>query len=249
MDPNTPTANKFSVISPAPKDVGPLKIFLEDQLEDLRTCPICLDTFKDPRALPCCHTFCCQCIEKIVENERRISCPCCRRVFNLNGKPSDVLYRNHRAATLIELKPIEIQSPKKCDSCENAALDLCFHYNRSACQNCVVSHHKDQLESNRKLVREIEQLTAKTIEFLAQTRSRFEQLMNDHKSSPTVERNEALEDLKESSQKCRKTLMELKICALATIRDLSQSQESDVERATRCLEAINKIKNEMCDLK
>ncbi|KAL7668323.1 hypothetical protein ACOME3_009029 [Neoechinorhynchus agilis] len=247
MDPNTPTANKFSVISPAVKGVGPLKIFLEDQLEDLRTCPICLDTFKDPRALPCCHTFCCQCIEKIVENERQISCPCCRRVFNLNGKPRDVLYRNHRAATLIDLKPIEIQSPKKCDSCENAALGLCFHCNRSACQNCVTSHYKDQVKSNRKLVKEIEHLSARTKESLAQTRSRFEQLMSDHKSKLTAERNEALEDLRENSQKCRKTLMELKTCAIATIRNLSHSQESDVENATRYLEAINKI--EICDLK
>ena len=28
-------------------------------------CSVCLDEFKDPKVLPCCHTFCKQCLEKI----------------------------------------------------------------------------------------------------------------------------------------------------------------------------------------
>ena len=28
-------------------------------------CSVCLDDFKDPKVLPCCHTFCKKCLDKI----------------------------------------------------------------------------------------------------------------------------------------------------------------------------------------
>ena len=30
--------------------------------ESLLVCPVCLDAFKDPKVLPCLHTFCIKCI-------------------------------------------------------------------------------------------------------------------------------------------------------------------------------------------
>ena len=52
---------------------------LEEQFE----CPVCMDTFDDPRVLSCLHTFCKRCIERI-ELKRRgdnftIQCPNCRK--------------------------------------------------------------------------------------------------------------------------------------------------------------------------
>ena len=67
-------------------------------------CSVCLDDFKDPKVLPCCHTFCKPCLKKIsnpsaeqpkgqtqstttVENEKVISliCPQCRAQHKILG--------------------------------------------------------------------------------------------------------------------------------------------------------------------
>ena len=42
------------------------KVGFEAQLEERLMCPVCLEMLKEPRALPCLHSFCTCCLEKIV---------------------------------------------------------------------------------------------------------------------------------------------------------------------------------------
>ena len=52
----------------------------KDESEDL-TCTVCLEEFREPKLLPCCHTFCRGCLKRILEKSRqknRLSCPQCR---------------------------------------------------------------------------------------------------------------------------------------------------------------------------
>ena len=45
--------------------------------ETVHACPLCNSEYKDPRVLPCTHTYCCQCIrEKLIKNNR-VTCPKC----------------------------------------------------------------------------------------------------------------------------------------------------------------------------
>lgn len=57
-----------------------------DTLQDLQqeiTCPLCLDTFDDPRVLSCQHTYCRKCLEALISRSRgtspTITCPECRK--------------------------------------------------------------------------------------------------------------------------------------------------------------------------
>eukprot|EP01117_Protostelium_nocturnum_P003347 TRINITY_DN1432_c0_g1_i1.p1 TRINITY_DN1432_c0_g1~~TRINITY_DN1432_c0_g1_i1.p1 ORF type:complete len:509 (-),score=192.37 TRINITY_DN1432_c0_g1_i1:62-1588(-) len=50
-----------------------------ESLEDQCTCWICFEIFKDPITLPCSHTLCKSCTEKVVVTHG--SCPFCRKTF------------------------------------------------------------------------------------------------------------------------------------------------------------------------
>lgn len=47
------------------------------QKETVHACPLCNSEYKDPRVLPCTHTYCFNCIrDKLIKNSR-ITCPKC----------------------------------------------------------------------------------------------------------------------------------------------------------------------------
>ena len=49
-------------------------------------CPLCLDTVENPKTLPCLHSFCQECLDKLTNVARRqlqtsINCPLCQTSF------------------------------------------------------------------------------------------------------------------------------------------------------------------------
>jgi hypothetical protein len=53
---------------------------LRYKFEEHLTCSVCLEPFKDPKVLPCLHSYCHACIVKLAENAKSstINCPECR---------------------------------------------------------------------------------------------------------------------------------------------------------------------------
>ena len=58
----------FTVRSAAPPPV---------QKETVHACPLCNSEYKDPRVLPCTHTYCLNCIRDKLINNNRVTCPKC----------------------------------------------------------------------------------------------------------------------------------------------------------------------------
>ncbi|XP_053405666.1 uncharacterized protein LOC123566630 isoform X2 [Mercenaria mercenaria] len=56
----------------------PVHSFVERQIE----CPICMDRFDTPRLLPCQHTFCEACLNRIM-NGSTVRCPECREIHRV----------------------------------------------------------------------------------------------------------------------------------------------------------------------
>ena len=50
-------------------------------------CRVCLEPHRDPRALPCQHGFCRECLEQCVSSstdKRTLFCPTCREVLKIS---------------------------------------------------------------------------------------------------------------------------------------------------------------------
>ena len=50
------------------------------KVEEHLTCFVCLKQFKDPKVLPCLHSYCHKCIENLAKNAKSstFNCPDCR---------------------------------------------------------------------------------------------------------------------------------------------------------------------------
>ena len=73
---------------------------------DLTTCSICLETFKKPKALPCIHTFCLQCLDTYCKDKdpgEEATCPLCRKVFTISHDGIKAIPTNVFIEQLIEV--------------------------------------------------------------------------------------------------------------------------------------------------
>ena len=53
----------------------------ESAVKEELKCSICLDNFKNPKVLPCCHSFCLHCLEGAHErtkDKKILTCPQCK---------------------------------------------------------------------------------------------------------------------------------------------------------------------------
>ena len=59
------------------------------ELRERLTCAVCMEQFKEPKVLPCLHTYCKKCLEKLVKkqgSEQVITCPECRQDAKVSFK-------------------------------------------------------------------------------------------------------------------------------------------------------------------
>jgi hypothetical protein len=54
------------------------------QKETVHACPLCNSEYKDPRVLPCTHTYCLNCIRDKLINNNRVTCPKCQHQVSCN---------------------------------------------------------------------------------------------------------------------------------------------------------------------
>ena len=65
-------------------------------------CAICREMFRDPKMLPCQHTFCLECLENVSKlgNGKTIDCPLCKRTHDFpiqdgaEGFPENMLMKS-----------------------------------------------------------------------------------------------------------------------------------------------------------
>ncbi|XP_072049466.1 uncharacterized protein [Amphiura filiformis] len=117
-------------------------------------CIICSDAFSDPRALPCLHPFCCECLEhwaKSCSNDNSIvSCPLCKKTYRIpeeegiKGFPVHFLVTNLKD-TVGKAKQ-KTASTNHCENHKGKELEyFCENCGCAACSDCGILDpaHKD----------------------------------------------------------------------------------------------------------
>ena len=115
-------------------------------------CPLCLETVKNPKTLPCLHSFCLDCLDELASFARRqlqtsIKCPVCQASFPI---PDTDTFANlpssfhlNRLVDVLALHHSTVQV-QKCNSCDenNPATSYCFVCQRFMCESCFQSHQR-----------------------------------------------------------------------------------------------------------
>lgn len=146
------------------------KNLIEEKIKDLTDCPICLDAFRDPKILPCIHTFCVNCLreawEKLNKNPKdTMPCPVCRREFAVPDTGFGGLQKNFFMEKLTEMRQILKPSSSiiLCDPClderePNAEADIpsaevyCLDCHQKLCPECYRHHRKNKVSKTHNII-------------------------------------------------------------------------------------------------
>nr|XP_022306579.1 protein PML-like [Crassostrea virginica]XP_022306580.1 protein PML-like [Crassostrea virginica] len=127
-------------------------------------CPICFESFKTPRFLPCFHTFCHNCLSSYIlstckskDNPVGFPCPICRQFVpapSSLGEPdkwTELIPINTIVQAMCE------QNDEFCDECrreneEEVATDWCKSCLESLCKTCVKFHKRNTASRNHELI-------------------------------------------------------------------------------------------------
>jgi tripartite motif-containing protein 56 len=122
--------------------------FRSNQLEELITCTLCLDHLKDPRILPCSHTFCYQCIRQFVK-DGQFNCPL-QDNQTVDQNDIDQLPINRTAKDIGDLVASITSSTNEnsrhlCENCSEAeAVNWCDQCLVHYCESCTKSIHSNK---------------------------------------------------------------------------------------------------------
>nr|XP_020506583.1 E3 ubiquitin-protein ligase Midline-1-like isoform X3 [Labrus bergylta] len=116
-------------------------------LEEMLTCPVCRDIFKDPRQLPCGHSLCMSCLESMLDLASNVPfrCPDCRGYFGAVLR----IQKSYALSSIAEefrgnMKRKERKSVY-CDFCSEKttlAKKTCLKCEVSMCDEHAKNHHE-----------------------------------------------------------------------------------------------------------
>ena len=116
----------------------------EEDISSMCECAICLQDMlnRTPKALPCLHTFCMECIQGLPSNDNKITCPTCREECDLGTKRVEHLPDNFHLHSLMHTMR---QSTKNCISCSmigklSKVTTRCVECELEMCSACTTIH-------------------------------------------------------------------------------------------------------------
>ncbi|XP_038053517.1 E3 ubiquitin-protein ligase TRIM71-like [Patiria miniata] len=128
-------------------------------------CPICSCRFAHPKMLDCLHSFCLNCLDKLISSQQpradEITCPVCRQGTavpdtGLQGLPncfflSSLVDEFNKQEQLLGDAPANAQT---CEECEEGleAISRCLDCDGNICQKCLDTHRKMKSTKKHRIV-------------------------------------------------------------------------------------------------
>ncbi|XP_071835375.1 E3 ubiquitin-protein ligase TRIM56-like [Apostichopus japonicus] len=122
---------------------------VKDLHDNFLQCAICMEGYKSPRMLPCIHSFCLKCLEKLAQSlqNKPFSCPTCRAAVAIPKTGLKDLPSNFLLVSLMERFNLAdttgSTSSSKCNLCNGIQnIQRCIDCDMYVCVTCKQYHDK-----------------------------------------------------------------------------------------------------------
>ncbi|KAJ0032841.1 hypothetical protein NQD34_002922 [Periophthalmus magnuspinnatus] len=138
-------------------------------VKDFLTCPVCLDTFKEPVSLTCHHSFCSNCLQEYWDKNSTRNCPVCRRKSSKEHLDVNFALKELTVSFSQKEEAPGGERPVVCSSHPEQTPLFCLDENRPLCPLCEFSLH-----SGHKVVTVDSVVSEKKEQLVSQQQSLFQ---------------------------------------------------------------------------
>lgn len=206
------------------------------QLEQLLTCAICLDRYRNPKLLPCHHTYCQEpCLEGLVDYARRqIKCPECRAEHRIPYQGVQTFPTNvtlvrflelHRGITGEEPEPIPSMM-ERCGICsEKSSVERCAHCDKKVCPECKEAHIDILRREITRIHSQVRRALGRLTDSITQTERNLEKLVQNKVSIKDEVEEIVRRFVKDMKEREAKLLHDLEEYTMTEHKNLSKLKE------------------------
>ncbi|XP_060070738.1 E3 ubiquitin-protein ligase TRIM34B-like [Ylistrum balloti] len=232
-------------------------------LRDIISCPICYEDFEEPKALPCLHTFCKECLQLLIlksmesDVKKYFFCPSCRRkVYGPKNVAleewADSFPSNHTIRTLQDNFKME-DSESMCDYHKGRVVEYyCTDHETTICSQCFVLEHRQCCE-----VDTVEAAADKTRDKESELEEKLRRLAKwmDKKKSKRREIHTRLIDVEAAVRSWRKEVDEeldqweshvTEQLQTVAAKDISQLEQA-IQHGEHIMHNLKNAKTDICD--
>uniref|UniRef100_H3AR70 RING-type domain-containing protein n=1 Tax=Latimeria chalumnae TaxID=7897 RepID=H3AR70_LATCH len=203
------------------------------QIEQLLTCPICLDRYQRPKVLPCQHTFCLEpCLERLASNTtKQLKCPECRAVHRIPEGGIQCFPNNRTILSFLEIPLEQISEVATrdflpCQTCgSKEELFNCSHCQKSICNQCKHLHLEQLRMDLKRMIIRLRRAVLK----ISCTKETLDQKSASLRQNSVAVRSE----ISRSIEQCISRLREREKVLLSEVESIVQAQENmEIELAS-----------------
>ena len=135
------------------------------KVTDHLSCPICCEVYKSPKYLSCYHSYCEECLVKLVV-QANITCPECKKISVVRDGGVKQLPDNFFINRLLDeaaiKRKVDGEEEAKCDQCtsSDSVNALCLDCGEFLCSYCL-EHHKYSKECQNHNIMPLDELQSK----------------------------------------------------------------------------------------
>lgn len=202
-----------------------------EEVDKYLSCAICFEQFNEPKVLPCLHTYCKECLVKLMKKigpDHIITCPECRQDTKIVNGDVGKLQPNfwvNNFMTLLSMQDSTSSAgkPLLCEHCDSgdSALSRCNDCCVFMCEFCVTAHKRINATKGHKIL----------------TLDEVKRLGSQALVKPAFCKKHTRETLKLFCQTCQKTIC--RDCTIVDHRDHMYDFVADVaEREREVIQAL-----------
>eukprot|EP00058_Branchiostoma_floridae_P022501 XP_002607991.1 hypothetical protein BRAFLDRAFT_213581 [Branchiostoma floridae] len=233
---------------------------ISDITDEFLVCQVCLEDFRQPKVLPCLHTFCQPCLDRLLATEPagKLDCPTCRQDVPLPengvqglksnflvGKLRDILQQQPKGETSqaredAAAAELRARETSKCEDHQELNKFYCDTCHRVICLHCVVTAHKDHqyVEIEKAAEREGEKIKAKlaTVKNTADLHQNWIQDLQSVKDEWSAQIQRSEEQIRKQVNSIIEAAKKAGNDRIAQLRAMNAAREKQMEAAMEAAE-------------